>query len=114
MVAFLRLDPIPGKNWEPGELEALRTQAVEAIESYLDTSRIDLDGPLISLNDHMLTGLETGEASLGIDSVTPSLLVSDRSANVQRVNTFLKSIGFVGGIMLTPTPTPTPQLRPIS
>ena len=114
--ALLSLEPIPGKNWKPDELEALRARAVEAIEDYLDTSRIELDDPdsIKSFNGRLSGRRGTGEASLGIQSNTPSLRVFDMSANVRSVNGFLKSLGFVGGIVPTPTPTPTPQRRPIS
>ena len=114
-MAVLRLEPIPGKNWNPDELEALRARAIEAIEDYLDTSRIELDDSLKAFNDHVSDRHLTGEASLGIESDTPSLIVSDRLANVQRVDGFLKSLGFVGiRSVPTPTPTPTPERRPIS
>ena len=117
-MTFLSLQPIPGRNWKPGELESLRNRALEAIESYLDTSWIELDDSNELFNElfmeHMHHVRETGGASLGIHSETFILTIADQSANIQKVDEFLVSLGFVGRRTSTPTPTPTPQRRPIS
>ena len=87
---------------------------MEAIESYLDTSRIEMDDSNLLFGDHMHDVREIGGASLGIHSETSILTIADQSANIQKVDEFLVSLGFVGWRTSTPTPTPTPQRRPIS
>ena len=119
-MSVLSLEPIPGKIWKPDELEALRARAVDAIEDYLDTSRFEIQWQGSSGIEELIREpsrnfLKTGNAALGIDS--GNLIVSDAMENVRRVDSFLKSLGFVGsgGFQFpTPMPTSTTQRRPVS
>ena len=77
------------------EFETLRGRAVEAIESFRDTT-------------------PTEEGRMWFDSTTSQLTIIDTPENVRRIATFLESLGFPAHMPPTPTPTPTPGLRPIS
>ena len=109
-VGHTTLVPSAAEDWDDDKFDAVRTRAVEAIEAFLDTSRIEED----AFVDDRAAIWRTGKAALAYDPAKSSLLIMDSQENVERVFTFLNSLGFRAPAFPTSTPTPGPRLRPIS